>query len=96
VQEKVAAIREVCPNGFGGMLTFEVEGGDEAALKFLERLTIPEVATSLGGVESMVSSLSCARAEPVVGHRHKAGSVMPRSSSMWSPARSWVGRFWIP
>jgi cystathionine beta-lyase/cystathionine gamma-synthase len=48
-------IRELCPNGFGGMLSFEVVGGDEAALKFLERLTLPEVATSLGGVESLVS-----------------------------------------
>jgi cystathionine beta-lyase/cystathionine gamma-synthase len=48
-------IRELCPNGFGGMLAFEVVGGDEAALKFMERLTLPEVATSLGGVESLVS-----------------------------------------
>jgi cystathionine beta-lyase/cystathionine gamma-synthase len=49
------SIRELCPNGFGGMLAFEIAGGDEAALKFLERLTLPEVATSLGGVESLVS-----------------------------------------
>jgi cystathionine beta-lyase/cystathionine gamma-synthase len=49
------AIRELCPNGFGGMVSFEVVGGDDAALKLLERLTIPAVATSLGGVESLVS-----------------------------------------
>jgi len=49
------AIREICRNGFGGMVSFEVAGGDEAALKFMERLTIPEVAPSLGGVESLVS-----------------------------------------
>jgi cystathionine beta-lyase/cystathionine gamma-synthase len=48
-------VREYCRSGYGGMVSFEVEGGDEAALKFLERLTIPAVATSLGGVESLVS-----------------------------------------
>ncbi|BCJ50043.1 methionine gamma-lyase [Actinoplanes sp. NBRC 14428] len=48
-------LREWCATGFGGMVSFEVEGGDEAALKFLDRLTIPAVATSLGGVESLVS-----------------------------------------
>jgi cystathionine beta-lyase/cystathionine gamma-synthase len=48
-------LREHCRSGYGGMVSFEVDGGDEAALKFLERLTIPAVATSLGGVESLVS-----------------------------------------
>lgn len=48
-------IRDICPDGFGGMVSFEVEGGDEAALKFLDRLVLPVVATSLGGVESLVS-----------------------------------------
>lgn len=47
-------IRDIC-DGFGGMVSFEVEGGDEAALKFLDRLQLPVVATSLGGVESLVS-----------------------------------------
>lgn len=41
--------------GHGGMVSFEVRGGDEAALDFMSRLTIPYVATSLGGVESLVS-----------------------------------------
>lgn len=48
-------LRDYCRSGYGGMVSFEVDGGDEAALKFLERLTIPAVATSLGGVESLVS-----------------------------------------
>lgn len=39
----------------GGMVSFEVLGGDEAALAVLDRLRIPYVATSLGGVESLVS-----------------------------------------
>lgn len=42
-------------NGFGGVVSFEVRGGDEAALAVLAELTIPHVATSLGGVESLVS-----------------------------------------
>ncbi|GIJ29216.1 cystathionine gamma-synthase [Micromonospora qiuiae] len=41
--------------GFGGVVSFEVRGGDDAALAFMGRLKIPYVATSLGGVESLVS-----------------------------------------
>jgi cystathionine beta-lyase/cystathionine gamma-synthase len=44
-----------CPDAWGGVVSFEVAGGDEAALRFLDRLRIPAVATSLGGVESLVS-----------------------------------------
>jgi cystathionine beta-lyase/cystathionine gamma-synthase len=40
-------------NGFGGMLSFELEGGVEEAKRFLSRLTIPTHAASLGGVESL-------------------------------------------
>jgi cystathionine beta-lyase/cystathionine gamma-synthase len=40
--------------GFGGMLSFEIDGGVEAAERFLERVTIPIVAVSLGGVESLI------------------------------------------
>jgi cystathionine beta-lyase/cystathionine gamma-synthase len=48
-------LHEVCPDGWGGMVGFELHGGDEAALKLLDRLRLPVVATSLGGVESLVS-----------------------------------------
>ncbi len=41
--------------GFGGMVSFEVRGGDDAALAFMRHLKVPYVATSLGGVESLVS-----------------------------------------
>ncbi len=46
--------RKMC-SGFGGMVSFEVKGGDEAALKLLRRLKLIPVATSLGGVESLIS-----------------------------------------
>lgn len=42
-------------DGFGGMLSFELKEGVEAADAFLARLTIPIVAPSLGGVESLVT-----------------------------------------
>ncbi|MGW2651065.1 trans-sulfuration enzyme family protein [Streptomyces sp. NPDC001393] len=48
-------LARLCPDGWGGMVSFELTGGDDAALKFLGLLRIPRVATSLGGVESLVS-----------------------------------------
>ncbi|GIK34892.1 MAG: cystathionine beta-lyase [Gammaproteobacteria bacterium] len=39
--------------GFGGMLSFEIEGGAAAARTFLERLRVFTLAESLGGVESL-------------------------------------------
>jgi cystathionine beta-lyase/cystathionine gamma-synthase len=41
--------------GFGGMVSFEVRGGVAAANAFLDRLTIPIKAPSLGSVESLVT-----------------------------------------
>lgn len=41
--------------GFSGVVSFRVAGGDEAALSVMDRLKIPRTATSLGGVESLVS-----------------------------------------
>ncbi len=41
--------------GYGGMLSFEVRGGLQAARKILGLLKVPVIATSLGGVESLVS-----------------------------------------
>jgi cystathionine beta-lyase/cystathionine gamma-synthase len=42
-------------DGFGGMMSFELDGGEEAARRFEEALAIPIVAPSLGGVESLVT-----------------------------------------
>jgi cystathionine beta-lyase/cystathionine gamma-synthase len=41
--------------GYGGMLSFVVQGGDDAARTVLQRLRLVAVAPSLGGVESLVS-----------------------------------------
>jgi cystathionine gamma-synthase len=40
--------------GFGGMLSFDLRGGQEAAFKFIAGLRIFSFAESLGGVESLV------------------------------------------
>jgi cystathionine beta-lyase/cystathionine gamma-synthase len=42
-------------DGFGGMLAIVVRGGDEAALRVVNRLRLLYAAPSLGGVESLVS-----------------------------------------
>ena len=41
-------------SGFGGMLSFELEGGPRRALEFASRLKIFSLAESLGGVESLI------------------------------------------
>jgi cystathionine gamma-synthase len=41
-------------NGFGGMVSFEVRGGLEAASKLIDALRVPYIAPSMGGVESLV------------------------------------------
>jgi len=42
-------------DGFGGMLSFELEGGVDAADSFIDRVTLPISAPSLGGVESLIT-----------------------------------------
>ncbi len=42
-------------DGFGGVLSFELNGGVEAADRFLENVSLPINAPSLGGVESLIT-----------------------------------------
>jgi cystathionine beta-lyase/cystathionine gamma-synthase len=42
-------------DGFGGMLSFELHGGVDAAEKFIAGVTLPISAPSLGGVESLIT-----------------------------------------
>jgi cystathionine gamma-lyase len=39
--------------GFGGMVSFEIKGGIEAARNFVRALSVFSLAESLGGVESL-------------------------------------------
>ena len=41
--------------GSGGMLSFELEGGADAAAALLARVTLPALAPSLGGVETLMT-----------------------------------------
>ena len=40
--------------GFGGMISFEIKGGEKEAVHFLESLELFTLAESLGGVESLI------------------------------------------
>jgi len=42
-------------DGFSGMLSFELKGGVEAAERFIQDITLPIVAPSLGGTESLIT-----------------------------------------
>ena len=42
-------------DGFGGVLSFELKGGVAAAQRFIESTTLPIVAPSLGGVETLIT-----------------------------------------
>ncbi len=42
-------------DGFSGMLSFELKDGLSAAQRFMDRVTIPIIAPSLGGVETLLT-----------------------------------------
>jgi len=42
-------------DGYGGMLSFEIDGGEPEAARFLEDLAHVRLAVSLGGVESLIA-----------------------------------------
>jgi cystathionine beta-lyase/cystathionine gamma-synthase len=42
-------------NGFSGMLSFELKGGKSAAEHFIRNVSIPIIAPSLGGVETLLT-----------------------------------------
>jgi methionine-gamma-lyase len=43
------------PGGFGGMLSFEVKGGYDAAYRVIGRTRVCALAVSLGGIESLIT-----------------------------------------
>ncbi len=42
-------------DGFGGMLSFELKGGAEAAERLFDRVTLPVIAVSLGGTDTLLT-----------------------------------------
>jgi cystathionine gamma-synthase len=45
-------------SGYGGVVSFEVDGDFTASNAFVDRLRIPRIAPSLGGVESLVENVA--------------------------------------
>ena len=61
-------------DGFGGMVSFELKGGLPVAEAFMEKLTFPIVAPSLGGVETLITRpATTSHAGMSPDERHKAG-----------------------
>ncbi len=52
------AIATATMRGFGGVVSFEIDGDGARAHRFIDALRIPTIGPSLGGVESMVSPLA--------------------------------------
>jgi cystathionine beta-lyase/cystathionine gamma-synthase len=52
--EQARIYREQC-TAPGGMIAFEVAGGEEAAFRFLDSLRLARIAVSFGGVESLAT-----------------------------------------
>jgi cystathionine beta-lyase/cystathionine gamma-synthase len=60
--------------GFGGMLSFELHGGAPAAERFMSLTTVPIVAPSLGGVETLLTRpVLTSHAGMSAADREKAG-----------------------
>ncbi|HET9783023.1 MAG TPA: PLP-dependent transferase, partial [Candidatus Dormibacteraeota bacterium] len=43
------------PNGSGGMMAFDLEGGRDAVQRMIKRFSLVTFAASLGGVETTIS-----------------------------------------
>ena len=63
--------------GFGGMVSFELDGGESAVRAFLTSLRLFSLAESLGGVESLVCHPASMTHAPVSEERKAAAGVTP-------------------
>ncbi|MCB0083131.1 MAG: PLP-dependent transferase [Caldilineaceae bacterium] len=52
------ALAKATMQGFGGVVSFEIDGDGALAHRFIDALKIPHIGPSLGGVETMVSPLA--------------------------------------
>jgi cystathionine gamma-synthase len=70
-------------SGFGGMVSFELEGGVESVRRFVDSLRCFTLAESLGGVESLVAhpaTMTHASMEPSARVRAGIGDSLLRLS----------------
>ena len=66
--------------GYGGMVSFQIEGGERAALDMVERTEIFTLAESLGGVESLIEHPGRMTHASVVGSPLEVPSDLVRLS----------------
>ena len=71
------AIAKRQQRGFGGMISFEIEGGEAAVRAFVENLAYFSLAESLGGVESLVCHPASMTHAPVSEERKAAAGITP-------------------
>lgn len=71
------AIAKRQQRGFGGMVSFEIKGGEAAVRAFVENLSYFSLAESLGGVESLVCHPASMTHAPVSEERKAAAGVTP-------------------
>jgi cystathionine gamma-synthase len=68
------AIARAQQSGFGSMLSFDIEGGVDAARRFVEKVELFTLAESLGGMNSLVShSATMTHASMSLEARREAG-----------------------
>ncbi|MBT8081226.1 MAG: cystathionine gamma-synthase [Gammaproteobacteria bacterium] len=71
------ALAKTQQRGFGGMISFEIDGGEAAVRAFVENLGLFSLAESLGGVESLVCHPASMTHAPVSEERKAVAGVTP-------------------
>lgn len=69
--------RKQMVNGFGGMVSFEVKGGEAAALAFLGHLKLASVGVSLGNVDSLAQHPASMTHRKVPPQEQQAMGITP-------------------
>lgn len=64
-------------DGFGGMVSFVLEGGNDAGLALMKRLRLFIEATSLGGVESLLEMPFNTSHAPLTEEERQAAGIVP-------------------
>jgi cystathionine gamma-synthase len=67
-------------NGFGGMVSFAVKGGYEAARKFVQTTRVFTLAESLGGIESLIEHPGEMTHASMAGSGHEVADNLIRLS----------------
>lgn len=86
------AVRQM-RNGFGPLLSFEVQGGADAALQVVNRLHVIKHGASLGGVESL-ASLAAHTSHKVLGADGRARAGIPEGLIRVSAGAEHVEDLW--